>query len=498
MKKDKSAVIIGAGIGGITTALFLANSGYKVSVFEKNPSPGGRCGQIIRDGHRFDIGATILLMPSVYRMVFKSLGLDFDECFVQHPLNTLYKIYFEDGTELAFTTDTSHLKDQLEVIEKGSYDKARSYIQKGYQFFQMAITRLLGRNFIRFTDFATISNALLLIRLKTYLKHMTFVKSYFKNNNLRTAFTFQNIYVGQNPLKAPALFAMIPAAELTEGSFFPENGMFGITEKLFETARSKGIKFFFNQPVERIIVTGKHASGVETADRNITHASVVVANADLPYVYRKLLPDTKISERINRMKYSCSAIVMHWALDKRYDNLHHHNVFLSSQYRSNLKTIFKKHAISGNPSFYIHAPVISDSSAAPPGQDTLTIIIPSGNLNKSYSNDWNLLKNNARLSVIRRLKQLGMIDIEDHIKYEICYLPQTWETIFNLSRGATFGSLAHNIFQMGYFRPHNRHPIYKNLYFTGGSTHPGNGVPLVLLSAKLTSERILKELDNEG
>ena len=128
-----------------------------------------------------------------------------------------------------------------------------------------------------------------------------------------------------------------------------------------------------------------------------------------------------------------------------------------------------------------------------PGHDTLSVIIPTGHFMEGDNHNWNDLKNNARTSVINRLKKLGLSDIEEHIKFEICYLPQTWKSIFNLTRGATFGSLGHNIFQMGYFRPHNRHKKYKNLYFTGGSTHPGNGIPLVLLSARLTSERIIKE-----
>lgn len=193
------------------------------------------------------------------------------------------------------------------------------------------------------------------------------------------------------------------------------------------------------------------------------------------------------------MKYACSAIVLHWGLDKRYPELGHHSVFLSGDYHANLNKIFKKKSLSDNPSFYVHAPARSDETAAPAGQDTLSIIIPAGHLDERYENNWNELKNIARTSVINRLKNQGLTDIEEHIKFEITYLPQTWKSLFNLSRGATFGSIGHNILQMGYFRPHNRHRRYRNLYFTGGSTHPGNGIPLVLLSAKLTSERIIKD-----
>jgi phytoene desaturase len=493
MNKGKTAIIIGSGIGGIATSIYLARQGFNITVFEKNASPGGRCGQIIRDGHRFDLGATIFLMPEIYRQVFRSLGLSLEDCFDITPLPTLYKIHFGDGTRLSFSTDQAILAEQLESTEKGSYKKSQKLINQGYDFYRLAVDQLLGRNFYSLSAFVTIRNALLLLKLKSYMKHMTLVKRYFKNSNLQKAFTFQNIYVGQNPNTAPALFAMLAAAELTEGSVFPAGGMFSITRKLVSVALESGVQFKYNSPVARIQTEGNQATGVILQDGTLASADLVVANADLPYVYRELLPDKTKSKQIDRLHHSCSAIVLHWGLDKTYPQLSHHNVFLSSDYEANLHKVFREQSLSGSPSFYVHAPVRSDLTAAPAGQDTLSIIIPSGHLDNRNNYRWNDLKNTARESVIARLKMIGLTDIEEHIKFEICYLPQTWNSVFNLSRGSVFGSIGHQIFQMGYFRPHNRHRKYKNLYFAGGSTHPGNGVPLVLLSAMLTSERISKE-----
>jgi phytoene dehydrogenase-like protein len=161
--------------------------------------------------------------------------------------------------------------------------------------------------------------------------------------------------------------------------------------------------------------------------------------------------------------------------------------------KGSLDMIFKYHSVSGDPSFYIHSPVRTDLSAAPKGEDSLSVIVPMGHLNSEQELNWSLLIKSTRATVISRLKETGLEDLEENIKFEICYPPVNWESIFNVSKGSVFGSLKHSIMQMGYFRPHNRHDRYKNLYFVGGSTHPGNGVPLVLLSAKLTSERILKE-----
>jgi phytoene desaturase len=492
MTSKKSAVIIGAGIGGIATAIYLAKKGYSVSVFEKNSSPGGRCGQLIRDGHRFDLGATMLMMPDIYREVFDSLGIPLFENNDIKPLDNLYKIYFDNNEEITFTTDMEKMKLQHEKIEPGSYIKSRKYVTDGYEIFQIGINKLIGRNFDNVFQFANFRNIGMLIKLKTYISNWRYVKRFFSNSHLRMAYTFQNIYVGQSPFSSPALFSMVPAAELTEGSFFPIGGMYTIVENLLAEAISAGVSFSYNKPVKKIRVSGKKAESIILEDDSEIHADVVVANADLPYVYRKLLPEKGKSRRLDRKKYSCSAICFHWGLDKNYPQLGHHSVFLSDGFREGLDRIFKDKSISDHPSFYIHAPARTDPAAAPSGQDTLSFIVGSGHLDKLKKQDWDNLKKKTHFAVVQRLKQLGLEDIEEHIKFEISYTPESWENACNITRGSVFGSLAHNLMQMGYFRPHNQHSRYKNLFFVGGSTHPGNGIPNVLLSAKLTAERILK------
>lgn len=492
MEVKRSAVIIGAGIGGIATAIYLAKNGYNVSVFEKNSSPGGRCGQLIRDGHRFDLGATMLMMPGIYRDVFDSLGIPLFEKNEIKPLQYLYKIYFDNNEVLAFSTDKEVMKHQLEKIEPGSFDKSQKYVDDGYEIFQTGMNKLIGRNFDNIFQFANFRNIGMLIKLKTYISNWKYAKKFFRNTHLRMAYTFQNIYVGQSPFDSPALFSMVPAAELTEGSFFPVGGMYTIVENLINEARSSGVEFFFNKPVGKINISREKADSVILEDGSVITADIVVANADLPYVYRKLLPDKGKSRRLDRKKYSCSAICYHWGLDKVYPQLGHHSVFLSDGFREGLDCIFRDKSISDRPSFYIHAPVRTDPSAAPENHDTLSIVAGAGHVDRMKDQKWHELKEKTRLAIIRRLKQLGMDDIEEHIKFELCYTPENWENSCNISRGSVFGSLAHNLLQMGYFRPHNQHHRYKNVYFAGGSTHPGNGIPNVLLSAKLTAERILK------
>jgi phytoene desaturase len=496
MSGEKSAAIIGAGIGGIATSIYLAKNGYKVDVYEKNSTPGGRCSHLVNEGHRFDLGATMLVMPGIYKEVFSSLGIPLFENNNIKQLEDLYRIYFDDNEVITFSTDQNKMKTQLEKIEPGSYDRSTKYVSYGYEIFKASFKELINRNFYNLLQFTNFKNIGLLIKIKAYISNYRYVKKFFRHPHLRMAFTFQNIYIGQSPFNSPALFSMVPAAELTEGSFFPEGGMFNIVEKLLSEAISSGVIFHYNMPVSGISVKGKKAESIILENGTEIKADIFVANADLPYVYRKLLPDKWRSARLERMRYSCSAICFHWGLDKVYPQLAHHNVFLSDSFREGLDRIFKDKSVNDNPCFYLHAPVRTDPSAAPCNHDTISIVAGAGHVDKKKNQDWDDLKKKTHTAVIKRLKQLGLEDIEDHIKFEICFTPENWEDVCNISRGSVFGSLAHNIMQMGYFRPHNRHPLYGNLYFVGGSTHPGNGIPNVLISAKLTAERILKTQTN--
>ena len=494
MSESKKAVIIGAGVAGIATAVFLAQKGFAVEVYEKNANPGGRCGQMIQEGHRFDLGASILLMPSIYRDVFASLGLDMDKELETTSLEPLYKLFFSDGTDFEYTRDAGKMKLQLEAIEPGSFDQYERYVKEGYEFFNLSMNGLLGKNFYHVFQFINLKSILLLIKLKTWIKHTNYIKRFFRDARLQKAFTFQNIYVGQNPYKQPAFFSMLSGAEISEGALFPKGGMHRIVEKLLATATGQGVQFHYKTAVTKIVVNGNKTEGIQLDNGSLIKADVVIANADLPYVYNQLLPESRMSGRLKKKEYSCSAIVFHWGVDKIYPQLEHHSIFLNEPYHEGMKKIFNEKSLSANPSFYVHAPVRTDKSAAPENQDTLSIIVPAPCLDAKCDQDWQILKQTAREGVVRRLKEAGLTDIEEHIKFEICYLPKTWESYCNVTNGSVFGSLSHTIFQMGYFRPHNRHNKYKNLYFAGGSTHPGNGIPLVLMSAKLTSERIVNNV----
>lgn len=300
--------------------------------------------------------------------------------------------------------------------------------------------------------------------------------------------------MGLSPFEAPATFSMMSYTELAHGVWYPKGGMYCLVEALMEIARNSGVEFNFNVAVEQIELNGRRARGVALADGTHLDADAILANADLPYVYQQLLPQDGQAKRLSRKRFSCSVVSFFWGLDKVYGSLGPHTLFLADDYRENFTSIIRDLTLPHNPSLYVHAPTRLDPGMAPPTQDTLLAIVPVGHLSENGGQDWNGIRDRARLEVFRRLATLGITDLEDHIKFEVSYTPLSWRKRYNLMKGATHG-LCHNLTQLGYFRPRNRHSHYHNLYFTGASTHPGTGLPTALVSGRMAAERIVQEID---
>jgi phytoene desaturase len=491
--KPNSVVIIGAGIGGIATAAHIAQQGIRVTVVEKNSRPGGRCDRFVREGHQFDTGPTLFVMPLLYEDEFAKLGVSMHNALDLQRVDPTYHLVFDDGSKLALTSDMKGMREQLENIEPGSFQGLLRYLDEGHQHYHLATKRLVQKDFRKITDFFNFHNLPLLFHLKPFVNHYNNMARYFDEPRLKAAFTFQDVYMGLSPFEAPATFSLMPYTELAHGVWYPNGGMYRVVELLMEIACQSGVEFVFGESVDHIDVNGRNAHGVILEDGQKIEADAIVANADLPYVYKKLLPQEDLANRMNRKEFSCSVISFFWGVNKKYGSLAPHTLFLADDYRENFKSINEYLSIPDNPSLYIHAPTQLDASMAPQGQDTLIAIVPVGHLDESDPQDWSRIRTEAREAVFRRMALLGIHDLEDHIKFETCFTPLSWRKRYNLMKGATHG-LSHNLTQLGYFRPQNRHPRYRNLYFVGASTHPGTGVPTALVSARLVAERVRDEL----
>jgi len=489
-----TALVIGAGIGGIATAARLAKNGYSVTVLEKNEQAGGRCNQIIRDGHRFDIGPTLFLMPEVWEETFAALGEKLSCHLDLRRIDPTYKVRFADGLQLELTSNIGEMQIQLDKVEKTAFTGFLNYIAEGSKHYKVSLEKFVGRNFYNIFDYFSLTNLPLIFQLKALNKHYANVSRFFKDERLKAAFTFQNMYLGLSPYDAPATYSLLQYTELAEGVWYPIGGMYAGIQALVKVAEKLGVKFIYNAPVNKLLVDGSRIDGAVLEDGRTFTADIYVGNADLPYIYDQFLPDRAEAKKLDEKLYTCSSIMFYWGVDKQYPQIAHHNVFLGGDYKASFDRIFKNHTLPEEPSFYIHAPARMDESAAPKEQDTLYVLVPVGHLDENSHQDWDAMVARARQTVLDRLaKEMNINDLKDHIKFEIVHTPKIWKEKFNLVKGAAFG-LSHNFWQVGYLRPHNRHAKYKNLYFAGASTHPGTGLPIVLLSARLTAERILKEM----
>ena len=492
--KSKSVVIIGAGIGGISSAIHLANRGLHVTVLEKNSDPGGRCDWIEREGHHFDTGPTLMVMKPIYEAEFTSLGSAINDLLDLQQVDPTYRLVFDDGSQLALTSDMQSLGDQLESIEHGAFQGFMRYHEEGKRHYRLGMEKLVNHDFRRLSDFLNINNLPLLYQLKPLVNHYANMSRYFKNPRLKAAFSFQDVYMGLSPFEAPATFSMMPYTELEHGVWYPKGGMYSIVEALMTLTRNAGVEFSFDTTVEQIIVNSKRVEELVLEHNQRIDADIVLANADLPYVYTDLLPMDYRAEKISRKRFSCSVISFFWGIDKPYHTLGPHTLFLADDYRANFDTIIKELGLPANPSFYVHAPTRLDLSMAPPGEDTLIAVVPVGHLSENGHQDWDELTDQARKHVFHRLGLLGITDLEAHIKFEISFTPHSWRKRYNLMKGSTHG-LSHNLTQLAYFRPSNRHPRYRNLYFVGASTRPGTGIPTAMISARLVAKRIMDELE---
>jgi len=327
------------------------------------------------------------------------------------------------------------------------------------------------------------------------------------------------MYIGVSPYDAPSTFSLLQYTEFCDGVWYCRGGLARIADALAATAQAAGVRFLYSTEVDKIQVSGSHVTGVTLKGGGVhggcdsegaaqrgggvtLTADVVVCAADLPWAYRNLLPDRGPADSMAKLKYTSSAIMFYWGVDRQYLQLETHNMFLAQDFKGSFDDIFRQHQLPEEPSFYVNVPSRIDASAAPAGHDTLMVLVPCGCLQEPSSRplgpvdvdpqaSWAEAVLRARKTVLARLRSdKGITDLDQHIRFEQVYTPHDWAHRFNLERGSCFG-LSHTFLQLGFFRPHNQHAEYRNLFFAGCSTHPGSGLPNVLLSARLCVERLL-------
>jgi phytoene desaturase len=485
-----SAVVVGAGVGGLAAAARLAHAGFDVQVLEQTAAPGGRCGQLQADGYTFDLGPTILLMPEVVERTFRDLGVPMASYLRLHRCDPNYTLRFRDGSTLTFTSDLAQMKEELERLEPGSFARFLRFLALGQVQYRTSLDRFAGRDPDHLGQFLTPASLAALVRARGHRRLFPVVSELFRDERLRAALTFQTMYLGLSPYESPAVYGLLPYSELRVGIWFPEGGLHALPRALARLAEDAGARLAYRTRVTRIDLEGQRATGVTLEDGTHLPADLVLCNADLPWAYRNLVnPSVTRLRRAERLRYTSSGYMLYLGLDRRVPELGHHTVFLGRDYRGSFEDIFRRFRVPADPSFYVAVASRTDPSFAPPGRDGLYVLVPVPRQHPSL--DWATEGPRVRAQVLRRLREEGL-DLERHVVVERRFTPDDWASRFSLEHGSAFG-LGHQLFQIGPFRPPNQDPTVRNLFFVGASTRPGTGLPMVMLSAELVVERMRRE-----
>ncbi|MDP3277806.1 MAG: phytoene desaturase family protein [Deltaproteobacteria bacterium] len=486
---SRHVLVIGAGIAGLCAAIRLAISGAQVTVVEKNSEPGGRCGRIAADGFHFDIGPTILLVPAVLEELFRDAGREMRDYLTVHPLSPNYRVHFEDGTHVTLWREREQLREELERIEPGSYQRFLAFNQGASQMMDAAMSRFVVQHFDSVRDFASLATLRDLVRARAYTTVSRNVARYFTDPRLRMAFSYQTMYLGLSPYFAPGIYGLLPYTELNDGVFYVQGGLYEIPRALEKLARELGVTFRYETAVTRLRPKGTRVDEAVLSDGSAVRVDVVLANADLPWVYDHLLPEAKLARR-ESLRFTSSGFMLYLGLNTQYETLLHHNTFFGANFRASFQEIFNDKVLPKDLHYYVATPSVSDPSVAPPGGSSMYILVPVPH--QTHKIDWARAAAPLRERVLSALEQSVAPRLREHIVTERSIDPNGWASRFNLTHGSAFG-LSLTLDQVGPFRPKNRDETFGNLYFCGASTQPGTGIPLVALSGRLAAERIVQE-----
>jgi phytoene desaturase len=491
----RAVVVIGAGLGGLATALRLNEHGLAVTVLEKRSLPGGRSNLIEENGFRVDTGPTILVMKETLEDTYRALGLDLSDRVDLMRLDPNYRIYFHDGTVLDLSGQMPQLAEAVEQVEPGAAERVFHFIGDNARKYALGMD-FVTRNYDHLTDLANPQAGWRLLRTGAYQNLYRQVAGYFQSDKLRKAFSFHSLFLGLSPFDAPAMYGLITYADLARGMYYPRGGIYRIVEDLVAIAQERGVTVRTEAPVAEIRVADGRAVGVRLASGEEVPADLVISNADLPYTYRSLI-DARYrrdytDHRLDGLSYACSGYLLFLGIDRIYPDMRHQALYFARDYRANLDAIFRMRTVPDDISFHLNNPTNTDPGVAPAGHSLLYVLAPMPNLQGRVS--WPEAAPVVRERLLDRLVELVDPDLRRHIVWQRDYCPTDWQADVNATHGTSFGSLSHRFFQSAYFRPHNKARDIAGLYFVGQGTYPGIGMPMVLISARLVTERILADL----
>lgn len=490
----KTVLIIGAGIGGLASAVRLLAKGYRVKIFEKEPGIGGKINQIVHGPFKFDLTASILMNPECYEEVFRDADLEYRDYLEFSKVDPTYRCFYPDGTQYDFPRDIAELTRTLETISQQDSAGYFKLFSEVYQRYLIADEHFLRKSFEKPQDFLKPSTVVSAIKTKALSTSAQLISKYVKDKRLRKFLAYQALYVGISPFEGSSTYTFVPVIAQLHGLWYVRGGLYSYIRALEKAVYDLGGEIVTGSPVEEILISNQRAVGIRVGTDKISGA-IIISSADFPYTITSLIK-TKAHQgqytaaKLKKMQYTCSAFILYLGLRRQYPQLSVHNLYLNKNFKKNIQSAFTG-KLPAEPSLYIYCPSRIDRSMAG-GGESLSAVVRVPNLfaaNIAWNDETVDVLRNKIISALKSIK--GLEDIEDSIAYENYLTPEGLKERYNSYGGTAFG-LSPTLMQTNYFRPHLKSDTVENLYFVGQSVHPGPGASLVLLSSKLAVQEVLQ------
>ena len=493
----RKVVVIGAGLGGLSAAIRLAAKGFAVTVLEKNETVGGKVNFVRSNGFTFDTGASLLTMPHVLRDLFEAANRRLEDYLELVPLDPICRYVWSDGTTFDASTDLAKTQSEIEKIEPRDVAGFEKFIHDSEQKYHIAEKTFLAHALNDLPKLLRPKYARDLLQISSLQNLDSHNQKYFRSPKIQQLFNRFATYNGSSPYQVPATFALIPFVEFGLGAWYVKGGIYQIPTALAKLAKELNVEIKTDCAVERIVVENKTAVGVALHNGAHLKSDFVVANSDAIETYRNLLTETERTsfpdKKLDKIEPSCSGFVLLLGVKKRFPKLAHHNIFFSDDYKLEFDQIFKQLRPATNPTVYVCATSQTDNTQAPDNSENLFVLINAPST--SDKTDWAREAKSYRDLIVKKLEKFGLENLEESIVFEQTITPADFETKYLANRGSIYGVSSNGIFS-AFMRPPNKPRDIANLFFAGGVTHPGGGMPLVLLSGKMAADLIERETEN--
>ncbi|AXT61534.1 phytoene desaturase [Aquimarina sp. AD10] len=487
----KTAIVIGSGMAGLAAAIRLQNQNFNVLVLESNTTPGGKVTEFKKNGYRFDCGPSLFTMPQFIEELFESSRKDISKYLNYVKKEKVCNYFYEDRTRFTAFADKNKFAQEASSVFDVKASQILKYFEKSKQKYDLTSSIFLSSSLHKFSTYFSKDTLKAIAKIGVLDIDSTLHKvntSAYKDPRLVQFFDRFATYNGSSPYKTPGIMSMIPHLEQHYGTFFPQGGMYSITKSLYQLALDLGAKFRFNTTVDQIVVENKKAKGVLIKDEYL-QADIVVSNMDIVPTYQKMLPDQKHPNEILKQSRSSSALIFYWGIKRVFSELELHNVFFAKEYKDEFDAIFNKKEVSKDPTVYINISSKNEPNDAPDGCENWFVMI---NVPCNENQDWDTIIEMSRQHILKKISRILKVDIRPLIETEEILNPKSIESKTQSYKGSLYGSSSNNKYA-AFLRHANFSGKIKNLYFCGGSVHPGGGIPLCLLSGKIVSELVQKD-----